>query len=258
MNTNRCIIVYAASAALSVLMLGYAHAQPVKQPIEQAAPTSPATKADENGKHSGDPYPLDICPTTGKKLGAMGDPVTKVYDVEGGREVRFCCPACPQKFEKDLVANLAKIDELIIKDQAALYPLKTSLVTGKDLPTKPYEFVYGNRMIRLGAENEKADFLKDAAKYFDALNKAVVEQQGKEYALTRCPVSKEELGGDMGEPVDVVIANRLIRLCCKACKKDVEADPAKFIAMVDAARKGKAAKPDADHDKKHNHKDSDK
>jgi len=213
---------------------------------DEAAVTA---KADQR---VGDPYALETCPTTGKKLGAMGDPVVKLYD---GREVRFCCAGCPEQFEKDQAANLAKIDEKLVKDQVPLYPLKTSLVTGKDLPAKPYEFVYGNRLIRLGAESEKADFLKDPKKHLVMLDKAVVEQQGKDYALKTCPVSKEAFGGDMGEPVDLVIAGRLVRLCCKACKKDVEKDPAKFVAIVDAAQRGNKAKPDADHKSKDGHGD---
>ncbi|MFN7022051.1 MAG: hypothetical protein ACK4WH_12090 [Phycisphaerales bacterium] len=132
----------AALAALS-LSAGTALAQhehhdqaPAKadQPKHEEKPAHRA-KADER---IGDPYPLDTCPITGKKLGAMGDPVTKLYD---GREVRFCCPACPVKFEKDLKASVATLDEKIIKDQTPLYPLKTSVVTGKDLPAKPFEFV---------------------------------------------------------------------------------------------------------------------
>lgn len=202
-----------------------------------------ATKADDR---IGGPYSLDTCPITGKKLGAMGDPVVKLYD---GREVRFCCPMCSPKFEKDMAASLAKIDEKIVKDQTPLYPLKTSVATGKDLPAKPFEFVYGNRLIRLGAESEKAEFLKEPKKHLATLDKAVVEQQGKDYALKTCPVSKEQFGGDMGKPVDLVIGGRLVRLCCKACNKDVEKDPAKFIAMVDAASKGKAETPNADHKK---------
>jgi hypothetical protein len=208
-------------------------AQP-KHREESAAPAQTAGRV-------GDPYPLDTCPISGKKLGSMGDPVIKTYE---GREVRFCCPACPEKFEKDLAASFAKIDEKIVKDQGPLYPLKTSLVTGKDLPAKPYEFVYGNRLVRLGADSEKADFLKDPKRYLGELNKAVVAEQGKDYPLKTCPVSKDELGGEMGKPVDVVLAGRLIKLCCKNCKKDLEADPAKFIAVVDAARKqGDEAKP---------------
>ena len=205
--------------------------------------------ATKNDDRVGDPYPLYACPVSGKKLGTMGDPVVKLYS---GREVRFCCPACPEKFEKDLVANLAKLDEQIVKDQAPLYPLKTSVVTGKDLSAKPYEFVYGNRLVRLGAENEKAEFLKDGKKYLGELDKAVIAEQGKHYPLTKCPVSNEAYGGDMGKPVDWVVAGRLVRLCCKECKKDIEKDPAKYVAMVDAARKGDKATPEHDH-KDHDH-----
>jgi len=240
-------------AAVSILALSarsaIARHEHDSQPKHDEKTGAPA-KGDQR---VGDPYPLDTCPITGKKLGAMGDPVVKVYD---GREVRFCCVACPEKFEKDKAANLAKIDEKIVKDQAPLYPLKTSLVTGKDLPaapSKPYEFVYGNRLIRLGAESEKAEFMKDPKKGLATLDRAVVEQQGKDYPIKNCPVSKEEFGGDMGKPIDLVVAGRLVRLCCKACKPDVEKDPAKFIAIVDAARKGKGEKPDADHKDDHKH-----
>lgn len=240
-----------AIAAMTALTLGTgtALAQHDQSPAKADQPKheeKPATAAKAN-ERIGDPYPLDICPITGKKLGTMGDPVTKLYD---GREVRFCCPACSPKFEKDLKASVAALDEKIIKDQTPLYPLKTSVVTGEDLPAKPFEFVYGNRLIRVGAESEKADFLKDAEKFMGELDKAVVAAQGKDYPLKTCPVSKDEFGGDMGKPVDLVVAGRLIRLCCKDCKKDIEKDPAKFIAAYDAARKGEKAKPDADHDEK--------
>lgn len=243
MNSIRFVRPIALSLAVISIAAGAARAQQhdAHQPKDTDKHVTPA-KADAR---VGDPYPLATCPITGKKLGSMGDPVIKVYD---GREVRYCCSGCPGKFEKDLPGSLAKLDEKIIRDQASLYPLTTSVVTGKDLPaapTKPYEFVYGNRMIRLGAESEKADFLKDPKKYLAALDKAAIEQQSKDYPLKTCPVSKEKLGGDMGDPVDLVVAGRLVRLCCKDCGKDVEKDPAKFIAMIDAARKGEKPKPDA-------------
>ncbi len=143
---------------------------PPKDPGPSAAPTNPDQRI-------GDPYPLDICPVTGKKLGAMGDPLVKLYS---GREVKFCCPGCPEKFEKDQAANMAKLDQKIIAAQGPSYPLKTSVVTGKELPAKPYEFVYGNRLVRLGTEGEKAEFLKDPAKNIAALKKASIELQSKD------------------------------------------------------------------------------
>lgn len=42
-------------------------------------------------------YPLDVCIVTGEKLGAMGDPVVKLYD---GREVQFCCAGCIKDFRR--------------------------------------------------------------------------------------------------------------------------------------------------------------
>ena len=200
---------------------------------------------------TGDAYAFDTCPISGKKLGTMGDPIVKVYD---GREVRYCCGGCPKKFEKDLVASFEKLDAKILADQMALYPLKVSVVTGKDLPAKPIDFVFGNRLIRVGSDKEKAEFQKDSSKFLAALNKAVIAEQGKDYALKECPSSGEAYGGDMGDPVDLVVAGRLVRLCCDDCEMDVEKKPAKFVAMVDAARKGKMEKG-GDHKKEHDHKE---
>jgi len=223
-------------AMLGVAMLSGAPA--LAQPHD-ATPAAPKDKAGAAATDRvGDPYPLATCPISGKALGDMGDPIVKVYD---GREIRYCCNGCPGKFEKDLAASMAKLDEKLIKDQAPLYPIKTSLVTGKDLPEKAYEFVYGNRLIRLGAESEKAEFMKAPKKYMEALNLAVIAAQGGDYPLDKCPVSGDELD-TMGKPQELVIAGRLIRLCCNDCRKDVEANPAKFIAMVDEARRGGAEK----------------
>lgn len=233
---NRRVLV--ACLALSTLAASAALAGSLEPPKEGKQDTRNSKAADS--KRVGDPYPLSTCPISGANLGSMGDPVVKVYE---GREIRFCCKGCPPKFEKDLAKTMAAVDESITKDQAARYPLKTSLVTGKDLPEKPFEFVYGNRLIRLGSESEKAEFLKDPKKYFASLDQAVIAAQKPDYPLKTCPVSNEQLGGDMGEPVDMVIGGRLIRICCKSCRKDVEKEPAKFIAMVDEARRSAQPAP---------------
>jgi Cu(I)/Ag(I) efflux system membrane fusion protein len=46
-----------------------------------------------------------------------------------------------------------------------------------------------------------------------------------------CPVSGEKLGS-MGKPFVLAHAGRDIQLCCKACKKDFEAEPAKYLAKL--------------------------
>jgi hypothetical protein len=83
----------------------------------------------------------------------------------------------------------------------------------------------------LRAEEGKAD-AKPAAKPATAA-------QIKAYPIDKCVVTGEKLGG-MGDPVDMVVKNHLIRLCCAGCKKAVLKDPDKYLAMVkEAAAKKK-------------------
>ncbi|MCK6479187.1 MAG: hypothetical protein L6R43_03260 [Planctomycetes bacterium] len=56
------------------------------------------------------------------------------------------------------------------------------------------------------------------------------------YPLDTCPVSGEKLGS-MGDPVVVKHGDVEVRLCCRGCLKAFDADPAKYAAMVTAARK---------------------
>lgn len=221
-------------------------------PASNASPQSkaPAAESAPTGARSAAPYPLGTCPITGKKLGSMGEASRKVFD---GREVRFCCAMCEPKFEKNLAASFTKLDAAIIKDQGPLYPLTTSVVSGKDLPAKPYDFVYENRLVRLVAEGEKAAFLQDPKKFLAALDVAAISAQDASYPLTKCAVSDEDLGGAMGEAINIVVGGRLIKLCCADCKADVEKDPVKYILLIDQARKNAPDTPGAGSEKKDAH-----
>ena len=53
----------------------------------------------------------------------------------------------------------------------------------------------------------------------------------KPYPLDTCIVSDEKLG-TMGKPVVFVFENQEIKLCCKACRKDFDADPKKFLEKI--------------------------
>lgn len=185
---------------------------------------------------TGDPYPFETCPVSGKKLGAMGDPEVKVYD---GREVRFCCGGCTGKFEKDLDASFAKLDQKVLADQRPIYPLTKSVVSGEKLPEKPVSMVLGNRLILVATAKEKATILKAPEKYLKLLDDAVKAAQGKDYPLKKCVVSDEPLGS-MGKAKDVVVAGRLIRLCCASCTKKLEKTPAAFLATIDKAAADKS------------------
>ena len=191
----------------------------------------------------GDAYTLDTCPVSGGKLGSMGGVVVKEYN---GREVRFCCAGCPGKFEAKQVEFTKKIDAALIKQQTPLYPLETCLVSGEKLGSMgpAIDYAYQNRLIRFCCKGCIGKFEKDPAKYLSKLNAAVVKRQKASYALKTCVVSGEKFGGDMGEPIEYVVGNRLIRLCCKGCVKKFEKDPLQFLSKLNGASHAKGAGSD--------------
>lgn len=65
------------------------------------------------------------------------------------------------------------------------------------------------------------------------------------YPLDVCVVSGEKLGS-MGEPIVIQYKGREVRLCCEGCVEEFEADPAKYMAKLDAA--ASAPKGPADKD----------
>ena len=187
----------------------------------------------------GDPYTLDFCPVTGEKLGSMGDPLVKSYD-EG--EVRFCCAGCPKQYEANPEEYAPKVKEALVKQQAPFYPLDTCLVTGEKLAGdmgQPIDYIYKNRLVRFCCKGCIEKFEKDPGQYIAALDKAVVEKQKEKYPLDACVVSGDKLGGGMGEPIDHVVGNRLVRLCCRGCIKPLNEEPGKYLTKVDEALAGK-------------------
>jgi len=185
----------------------------------------------------GDPYPLSTCIVSGGKLGSMGEPI--IYNHEG-REVRFCCKGCVAKFKGDAAAYLKKIDKAITEQQIKRYLLDTCLVKGGKLGGKMGEavnYVYGNRLVRFCCAMCKKDFIKAPAKYLAKLDEAAIAGQKDDYPLDACVVSGGKLGGAMGEPIDHVSANRLVRFCCKGCAKMFRKDPAKHLSKIDDALK---------------------
>lgn len=178
-------------------------------------------------------YPLSVCPVTGKALGSMGAPVVKKYD---GREVRFCCAGCVPKFDSDLQASFSKLDKQIVASQLSLYPLQTCVVAGGKLGSmgEPDNFVYRNRLVRFCCAGCRGNFQKDPAKYLKLLDDAAAAQQRASYPLKTCPVSGQQLGS-MGDPAEMILAGRLVRLCCPPCERQLHENPARFIAQIDEA-----------------------
>lgn len=186
----------------------------------------------------GDPYTLDVDPVTGDKLPDVKQQI--IIDHEG-RELRFGSTDSAEQFKKDPDRYLASVDERIVAQQLPYYPLETCVVSGNKLGGEmgdPTNYLYKNRLVRFCCPMCEGAFTKDPAVYLGKLDEAVKDRQADGYPLKTCPVSGEELGGAMGDPLDVVISSRLVRLCCKGCVSKLRTDPTKYLAVLDAARPG--------------------
>jgi YHS domain-containing protein len=182
---------------------------------------------------TGDPYLLDTDPVTREKL---GPPEKLVILQHEGRELRFANEQNAKAFQADPQKHVANLDAALVRQQLPFYPLQTCVVSGEKLDSKgnPVDFVYKNRFVRVCCEEHKSKFIADPAKFMATLDQAVVTAQKPKYASTMCFVSEEKLGG-MGEPVDYVVGNRLLRMCCDGCEKQIKKDPLKYLAMLDKA-----------------------
>jgi hypothetical protein len=181
-------------------------------------------------KAVGDPCVITVCPVSNQKMGSMGQPVLVEYN---GREVRLCCKGCVKSFEAKPEETLQKVDQQLIEDQKPHYPLDTCIVSGEKLGegSEPVDYIFNNRLFRLCCEGCTAKISADPKPFFKKLDQAVIEKQKEAYPLKTCVVSGQELGS-MGDPYDVVIANRLLRLCCKGCEAKVKKDPSAFLSKL--------------------------
>jgi len=180
----------------------------------------------------GDPYTLDTCPVSGKALGSMGDPI--VLDHEG-REIKLCCGGCEKPFKSDTAKFIAEIDAKVIEQQDGNYPLETCLISGKALDSKgdPVNIVVANRHVKLCCGGCEKPARADVAKTIATLDEAVIAAQSADYHYKNCPVSGKPIDSK-GDPVNLVVANRLVKLCCGGCDKPVIADPAAAFKKLES------------------------
>ncbi|MEW6746090.1 MAG: hypothetical protein AB1486_25395 [Planctomycetota bacterium] len=118
------------------------------------------------------------------------------------------------------------------------YPLSTCLVSGKplDASTDPQRsmqtITHEGRVVKFCSKECVAKFEQKPQAYLAKLDEAVIKAQSASYPLETCPVSGQKLGA-MGDPFDLVLGNRLVRLCCEGCVKKVRAEPQRFLDLVD-------------------------
>lgn len=177
-------------------------------------------------------YPISSCAVAGKTLGSMGAPFVHIHE---GRQVKFCCKACLPAFKKNPAKYLAKVDEKIVAQQKASYPTDKCLFSDEPLGDKSKDVVVNNRLVRVCCGGCARKLMKNPAPTLKKLDELIIANQGKKYPTTKCVISGEDLGS-MGKPKDVIVANTLVRVCCKGCVKKVTDNPADAVKMLQKAK----------------------
>jgi hypothetical protein len=121
------------------------------------------------------------------------------------------------------------------------YPLDTCIVSGKALPKDPTTVTVDGRAYKLCSKECAAKIEKDVAGFADKLDAARIAAQKPRYPLTTCPVSGKPLDS-MGGPKEVLVAERLVLLCCSSCQKKLVAQKDAILKkLVDAAYESQKA-----------------
>ena len=219
--------------------------------IVQAAQTAKPPAAEQTAKPEwkGDPYLLPTDAVTGEALGPIEKQVVLQHE---GREFRFAKKENADAFKTSPQKYIAAVDEKMVRQQLSFYPLDTCIVSGDKLGADAVNVVFKNRLVRFAKKEHEQTFLKDPGAYIAKLDQAVIAKQAPTYVPKTCPVSGDKLGGDMGKPIDVVIGNRLVRLCCNDCKKDIAKDPLKYLSATSGDSKAAPEHRDG-HGKDHPH-----
>jgi hypothetical protein len=103
-------------------------------------------------------------------------------------------------------------------------------------------FLSFSLLLALGAFPVQAEEPKTAPAPLQAViaqtpeQKAKVEAQIPSYPLKTCLVSGDDLGG-MGETVNTLVGDRLVRFCCKGCVKSFNKNPDKYLPKLESPAK---------------------
>ena len=116
------------------------------------------------------------------------------------------------------------------------YTLSTCPVSGQALGSMgdPVIETISGREVRFCCAGCVGPYREKTDEYDEKISAAIIEQQKDAYPTDRCVVMDTVLGS-MGEPVNHVYKNRLVRFCCAGCTGMFNSDPDKYLAKLDAA-----------------------
>ncbi len=146
-----------------------------------------------------------------------------------------------------------KVDAVKVKAEAkavakievkAEYPLDTCVVSGEKLGSMGDAIKYDHKgqEVQFCCKKCVSKFEAEPAKFLAKIDEAKLQKQLAAYPLETCVVSGEKLGAEGDKPVDYMHDGKLVRFCCKDCKKKFENDPAKYMATLDKAHEKAKAK----------------
>ncbi len=123
------------------------------------------------------------------------------------------------------------------KAEEDTYPLETCIVSGEKLGSmgEPYIYEHEGREIRFCCKGCVGRFLEDPAGYIKKVDEAIIAGELPDYPLETCVVSGDTLGA-MGDPVDRVYDNRVVRFCCAGCIKKFEEQPDEYMKIIAKAK----------------------
>ena len=179
------------------------------------------------------------CPIMEKEVDS-----TMKSTVVNGQQIFVCCPPCIPKIQADPQASIQKVNASYVKFVAAERQAASDQVHAKAQGICP---VTGQKLGSMGAPvkvkfgEKEIGFLcckgcvgkQMNAEHWKAIQTNLATAQGV------CPVMEEPVDSSMKS---TVVNGRKIFVCCPPCIEKIDADPATFVAKLDAqiANGGKA------------------
>lgn len=123
------------------------------------------------------------------------------------------------------------------------YTLDVDPVTGDKLPDVRQQIVidHEGRELRFGSTASAEQFKTDPGRYLPSVDERIVAQQLPYYPLETCVVSGNKLGGEMGDPINYLYKNRLVRLCCTMCEGAFTKNATAYLDKLDEAVRDRQA-----------------
>lgn len=172
-----------------------------------------------------------------------------------GHTIGLCCPGCGKAFlawdeqRRDEFVALAmrgaepgheQQDETSEPETAQSstsshpYPLDICIVSGEKLGSmgNPVVKMYDGREVRFCCAACVGKFEANQDDYLGQIDEKIVERQLMHYPIDTCIVAGGKLGS-MGDPINLVYNNRLVRFCCDGCEPAFKENPEKYVGALD-------------------------